>query len=613
MTSLRSFISRTAFAVVALTLTILVTASSQSSASNSSHAAAQAPAARKIAAIKKETEKITKPQLSDEDEAMIKAMPLKDKVGQMLFLGFTGTTIDETLKPILTNVKPGGLVMFGRNIKSAPQVAELNRAIQDASMKSCGLPLLVGVDQEGGNVIRIKTQYPLPAALAFGQSGDAKLVERAGVATGKLLHTLGFNMDLAPVLDVGDPQAPRFIGTRSYGSDPALVSKLGSAFSEGLQQEHILPTTKHFPGHGGVNEDSHTSLPERKSTLAQMEKHDLVPFESLQKSVDKPWAVMLAHVAYPDLDPSGAPASFSKPIVTDILRNRIGFKGVVITDDIQMAGAGLIEDVRERAVRAVEAGVDMIMITWNRKTQAAVAAALEKAVQDGRISEDRINESVRRIVAAKREYAPLEKKSSIEDLRLALKSSEFQSLADEAVETVFKKVPTKAERSYVEYASEKPLMVFSANANFASTFKDALSADRKVRTYTLSSRQSFNIDKVMRSNPEAAGIFYVSGKQIARIASKISEDVASRMLVVTVEPPGILKNAETFKYISDVYYRHPQLGRMIAERYFSGATPQRLTLAQSDDDNAADSERSAGHSGRTVASTKPAKKKKRRN
>lgn len=512
--------------------------------------------------------KITAPDLGADDEAMIKAMPLKTKIGQMLFLGFTGTTIDETIAPIISTLKPGGLVMFGRNIKSAPQVAELNRAVQVASMKATGLPLLVGVDQEGGNVIRIKTQYPLPAALAFGQTGNAKLVERAGAATGKLLYTLGFNMDLAPVLDVGDPQSARFIGTRTYGSDPALVSKLGSAFSEGLQSEHILPTTKHFPGHGGVTEDSHISLPERKATLAQMEKHDLVPFESLQKTVDKPWAVMLAHVSYPDLDPSGAPASFSKPIVTDILRKRIGFKGVVITDDIQMAGAGLIQDVRERAIRAVEAGVDMIMITWNRKTQAAVEAALINAVNEGRLTEERINESVRRIVSAKREYAPLEKKSTVEQLRLALKSSEFKSLADEAIFSIFRKAPTKAEHSFVAYASDRPLIIFSANQNFSTTFKGALEG-RTIRSYTLSSRQSFNVDKVMRSNPDAAGIFYVSGHQIAKIASHISDDVASRMLLVTVEPPGILDNADDFKFISGVYYRHPLLGKLVAERYFT--------------------------------------------
>ncbi len=564
---------------------------------------------RNIAAIGKATAKITSPNLSDEDEAMIKAMPLRDKVGQMLFLGFTGTTINETLKPIITQLKPGGLVMFGRNIKSAPQVSDLNRAIQDASNAAVGLPMLVGVDQEGGNVIRIKTTYPLPAALAFGRSGDRALVERAGVATGKLLRTLGFNMDLAPVLDVGDPNAPRFIGTRSYGSDPQLVSSLGSAFSEGLQQEHILPTTKHFPGHGGVNGDSHTTLPERKATLAQMEKHDLIPFEQLQKSVDKPWAVMLAHVAYPDLDPSGAPASFSKTIVTDILRTRIGFKGVVITDDIQMAGAGLIDDVRERAVRAIEAGVDMIMITWNRKTQAGVLAAIEKAVREGRLSEDRINESIRRIVAAKREYAPIEKKASAEQLRLAVKSPEFQSLADEAIQSLFKKAPTKAEKAYVEYAGDRPLILFSANANFASTFRSALT-DRKVRSYTLSSRQSFDIDKVMRSNPEAAGVFYVSGNQIAKIAAKISDDVASRILVVTVEPPGILPNADNFKFISDVYYRHPQLGQLIAQRYFGG----NVARASSDERPAQTlaGGPAADDADRSVASISPAKKKKRR-
>ena len=596
MTSTRSLFSRTLFVVAMLALACIITAY----APHAKSATRKPASSQKIKAIEKATAKITRPQLSEDDEAMIKAMPLKDKIGQMMFLGFTGTTIDETLKPLIANIKPGGLVMFGRNIKSAPQVAELNRAVQQASMKASGLPLLVGVDQEGGNVIRIKTQYPLPAALAFGQSGDAKLVERAGVATGKLLHTLGFNMDLAPVLDVGDPQSPRFIGTRSYGSDPALVSRLGSAFSEGLQQEHILPTTKHFPGHGGVNEDSHTSLPERKATLAQMEKHDLVPFEQLVKTVDRPWAVMLAHVAYPDLDPTGVPASFSKPIVTDILRNRIGFKGVVITDDIQMAGAGLVDDVRERAVRAVEAGVDMIMITWNRKTQAAVAVSIEKAVREGRLSEERINESIRRIVSAKREYAPLEKKASVDELRVALKSSEFKALADEAVDTVFARAANKAEKSFVVYAEERPLMVFSANAAFASSFSGAIS-DRKIRSYTLSSKQKFDIDKVMRSNPEAAGVFYVSGNQIARIASKISDDVAARMLVVTVEPPGILKNADSFKYISDVYYRHPQLGRMIAERYFSAPTPQRLAVVDRDEETPA----------RSIASVK--KKKKRRN
>ena len=533
---------------------------------------------RQIAAVAKAQTEITKPQLTREDEDFIKSMPLKNKIGQMMFLGFNGSTIDEALGSVIANIRPGGLVMFGRNIKSAPQVSELNNAAQLASQKSTGLPLLIGVDQEGGNVLRIKTTYPLPAALAFGQSNDAKLVERAGQATGKLLSTLGYNMDLAPVLDVGDPDQPRFIGTRTYGSDPAVVANLASAFSQGLQTENILPTTKHFPGHGGVDGDSHVSLPERHATLAQMEKHDLVPFESLQKNVEKPWAVMLAHVSYPDLDPSGAPASFSKPIVTDLLRNRIGFKGVVITDDIQMAGAGLVEDVRERAVRAIEAGVDMIMITWNRKTQAAVANAIIKAVESGRLSEERINESVRRIVSAKREYAPRANKASKEDLRLAIKNPVFQTLADEAVFAVLKKPNSKTEKAYAAYAEDRPIIVFSANKNFAKSFKDS-APDRDVRTYALSNQQTFNVDKVMRSNPKAAGVFYVSGNQIGKIASRISEDVAARMMVVTVEPPGILRNAETFRFIADIYYRHPQLGKLIAERYFS--PPVRLPTSAS--------------------------------
>ena len=519
------------------------------------------------------------PALSPDDEKLIQEMPLKTKVGQMLFLGFTGTAIDDTLKKVIPALKPGAIVMFGRNIKSAPQVAELNRAAQEESIKSSGLPLLIAVDQEGGNVIRIKTTYPLPSALAFGKSEDTDLVERAGTSTGHLLKVLGYNMNLAPVLDVADPKTGKFLGTRSFGKDPALVAKMGASFSRGLQSAEIMPTSKHFPGHGGVDGDSHLKMPSKDSTVADLEKKDLIPFESLDKSAKRPWAVMLAHIAFPEIDPTGAPASFSKPIVTDLLRKKLGFDGVVITDDIQMAGAGLVPDIKERSIRAVEAGVDMIMITWNRKMQASVAKAIESAVTSGRIPEERINESLRRIINAKRAYAVTpETKASDEELRLALKSEEFKKLAEETLMSAFKKAPTKKEKDFTEYQTDRPLFVFSANQKFTTTFKDSISEQnelREVRSYTLSSNQSFNIDRVMRSNPEAAGVFYVSGPTIAKLAGKISEDVAQRILLVTAEAPSALSNAEEFKVVAETYYRHPELGKFIAGRYFGDAASLR--------------------------------------
>lgn len=542
-------------------------------AKKSSRSARAAAASKKVAAKSKlKPFDPNEPALSPDDEKLIQEMPLKTKVGQMLFLGFTGTTLNDTLKKVIPALKPGAIVMFGRNIKSAPQVAELNRAAQEESIKSSGLPLLIAVDQEGGNVIRIKTTYPLPSALAFGKSEDTDLVERAGSSTGRLLKVLGYNMNLAPVLDVADPKTGKFLGTRSFGKDPALVAKMGASFSRGLQSAEIMPTSKHFPGHGGVDGDSHLKMPSKDSTVADLEKKDLIPFESLDKSAKRPWAVMLAHIAFPEIDPSGAPASFSKPIVTDLLRKKLGFDGVVITDDIQMAGAGLIPDIKERSIRAVEAGVDMIMITWNRKMQAAVAKAIEGAVTSGRIPEERINESLRRIINAKRAYATsTETKASDEDLRLALKSEEFKKLAEETLMSAFKKHPTKDEKAFSEYQTDRPLMVFSANQKFTTTFKDSIAEhneQREVRAFTLSSNQTFNIDRVMRSNPESAGVFYVSGPTIGKLAGKISDDVAQRILLVTAEAPSAIPNAEEFKVVAETYYRHPELGKFIAERYF---------------------------------------------
>lgn len=512
------------------------------------------------------------PRLSDEDEAMLAEMPLKRKVGQLLMIGFMGQNTHHSLGKLITTIQPGAVVVFGRNIKTARQISDLNRTAQKISMKATKLPLLIAVDQEGGNVIRIKTTYPLPSALALGQADDSELVERAGSATGYLLKTLGFNMNLAPVLDVGNPKVNRFIGTRTYSHDPHVVARLGSQFARGLEAGGVLPTAKHFPGHGGVSEDSHVNTPSKKSTLQQMERHDLVPFARMAKS-EKPWALMLAHIAYPSLDPSGVPATFSRQIVTDLLRGKLGFNGLVVTDDIEMAGASVITDVSERAVRAVEAGVDLIMIAWNKKIQATVSAALVRAVKSGRLSEERINESLRRIIAAKRAYASSSIAApSLAELEKAVRNPDFKLVAETAMAARFKRKPSSAERAFVDYANEKPVIVFSPNAKFLKEFKAAAGEEHEVRTYQLSGNPNFNIDRVMRSNPQAVGVFHLSGASSSKFAASLGEDVSARMLLVTIEPPGQLANVESFKLIADIYYRHPNLGKLVAEQYFTQAS-----------------------------------------
>lgn len=521
-------------------------------------------------------------ELSPTDEALIHAMPLKNKVGQLFMVGFMGDNLDRGLLKTIESIKPGGIIVFGRNISSAYQIANLNLAAQKISLEKSKLPLLIAVDQEGGNVVRIKTSFPLPSALALGETGDSSLVERAGYATGSLLRTLGFNMNLAPVLDVSDPSQGSFIGTRTFGSEPNIVSRLGAHFAKGLQAAEILPTAKHFPGHGGLREDSHLLTPAREASYESLKAHDLIPFYGLIKNLKEPWAVMLAHVAYPQLDNSGLPATFSKVLVEDLLRKQMSFDGLVLTDDIEMAGAFAIKEPPERAVRAIEAGADMIMVAWNKKLQTSLVDGITRAISSGRLSEERINQSVRRILIAKRSFAAISlKPPSHKQLVQAVQNREIEEIARETMLAKLNKPLNKDEFQFREFANGKPLIVFSPSPKFYTSFSSALGSliDRKSsvrsRFYRLQKDASFNIDRVMRSNPNAVGVFYLAGEQSARVLNSVSEDVARRMLVVTVEPEGKIKKPARFRHIADVYFRHPDLGRFIAQHYFVGESLSR--------------------------------------
>jgi beta-N-acetylhexosaminidase len=511
------------------------------------------------------------PSLSPGDEALLKAMPLRTKVGQLLLVGYPGSALHPGLDTLVSRLHPGALIVFGRNITSATQISLLNSAAQNISLKNTKLPLMIAVDQEGGDVIRIKTHFPLPSALALGQTSDLHLVERAGHATGKLLKALGFNMNLAPVLDVGDPNEVRFIGTRTFGHDAKLVGQMATHFSTGLEGEGVLPTAKHFPGHGGVEEDSHLSMPEKKSSAAELWQHDIVPFKMMADSFPHPWAVMLAHVVYPALDPSRMPATFSKPIIGGILRKNLGFRGLVVTDDIQMAGALVVGDIRERAIRAIDAGADLIMIGWNRKVQFQVANALYRAVKSGRLSESRINDSVRKMIAAKRLYAKNSAATtSSAALRLALQNPEFETIAANTLNAALTPITSQSADadSLSAIHQSNSVFIFSANSAFMSSFRNSV-IEKKTRLFAIGSSWNLDIDHIMRSNPLASGVFYISGVRAARLASHISADVAKRILVVTVEPQSMITNAENFAHVSDVYYRHPELGKFVAEKFFN--------------------------------------------
>ncbi len=337
--------------------------------------------------------------LSAEVDAYIEKMSDDEKLAQLMVVGFSGTQVGPELQTLVGEWKVGAVALFSRNIESTPQTKKLTQGIR--SLVKGGLPPFIGIDQEGGLVVRIKQgAFVLPSAMALGASRSRALSYLAGEALGRDLRALGISMNLAPVLDVNsNPQNP-VIGTRSIGERPELVAELGSWFVRGQQEAGIVTVAKHFPGHGDTQTDSHFDMPQLPHDLARLMRLELVPFRAaFAAGLD---AVMTAHIALPKISESpNVPATLSHRLLTDILRKELGFTGLVLTDGLEMRGIVEGEGIGEAAVRAVLAGADMVMVLWSKRDRDEVFNALKQAYATHVISEDRVRDSLRRIVASK--------------------------------------------------------------------------------------------------------------------------------------------------------------------------------------------------------------------
>ncbi|MFG3435995.1 glycoside hydrolase family 3 protein [Nonomuraea sp. NPDC047897] len=337
---------------------------------------------------------------------VLAGMSLEEKVGQLfmpVLYGTAATTVSgenqarygaQTPAKVIGKYHLGGVILFPANVKSVGQVVGLTNGLQKASPD---VPLLIGTDQENGLVSRMGSLMTrFPGASQVGATKSTALSRAVARATGEELRALGVNLDFAPVADVNvNPDNP-VIGRRAFGDDPAHVSRMVSAAVKGFADAGVAATAKHFPGHGDTDVDSHTGLPVIKHTRAQWERLDAPPFRAaIASGVD---AVMSAHIVFPRLDPSGDPATLSKPILTGLLRNKLGFRGVISTDALNMAGVRKKYDDGEVAVRAVLAGADLLLMPndFPKSYDAVLAAA-----RSGRISKQRLDESVTRLLTLK--------------------------------------------------------------------------------------------------------------------------------------------------------------------------------------------------------------------
>lgn len=329
-------------------------------------------------------------------EARIQKMSLEEKVGQLFQIGFSNSDLNYEVKDMIENYHVGGIIYFGRNLKNPKQTAELSSKLQSLALKSeSEIPLFISADQEGGTVTRLKGVTHFPGNMVLGAAADVDLAFKTGKAVGSELKNLGININLAPDLDVNNNPDNPVIGVRSFGEDPELVSKLGISYMEGLHSEGVIATAKHFPGHGDTATDSHLSLPVIDHSRERLDKIELVPFRrAIEAGID---VIMTSHVYFPTIEKeTGIPATLSKAVLTGLLRKELDFKGLVITDCMEMDAIVNEFGTVEGAVRTIEAGSDAVLISHSYQKQKKAINAVVEAVKSGRISEQRINESVKR-------------------------------------------------------------------------------------------------------------------------------------------------------------------------------------------------------------------------
>lgn len=330
-------------------------------------------------------------------EQLMKNMTLEEKIGQMLIVYYRTSEADSNLVNILNEVKPGGFILFGENFESYEQAKKMIDTINSTS----DIPMFMSVDQEGGRVQRIKNLSDvnvtiIPSMNRVGNMNDEKLSYDVGRVVGEELRVFGINMDFAPVLDIYSNVDNTVIGNRSFGNTSEIVTKMGLSFAKGLQSTGVIPVYKHFPGHGDTSEDSHYTLPVITKTKEQLEELELIPFKEAIKNNAK--VIMIGHLAVPNITGDNTPASLSKKVINDWLKEELGYKGLVITDALNMGALTNDYSKKEIYVNAINAGVDLLLMPSPSKEAVRI---IKEAVANGEINEKQIDESVLKILELK--------------------------------------------------------------------------------------------------------------------------------------------------------------------------------------------------------------------
>ncbi|MBR5596705.1 MAG: glycoside hydrolase family 3 protein [Lachnospiraceae bacterium] len=382
-------------------------------------------------------------------DEIIRKMSLRDKIMQMMMLSFrywdenpqdsqeqvNFTEMNDQVSWIVENYKPGAVIYFAQNLEETKQSYELTMKFQEAAMKNDGLPMMICADQEGGLVYRLKSGTAMPGNMALGATSNPQYSYLTGQVIGSELNAIGINTNLAPVVDVNNNANNPVIGLRSYSDDPKVVGEMASEAMKGIAESDVISCAKHFPGHGDTSVDSHYGLPCVDKSLDELKNCELMPYETLiAGGIDM---IMTAHILYSQLEKDtiyslktgkeeALPATMSDDIITGLLKESMGFEGIVVTDAMNMEGITNSWDEVQAVVNAIAAGVDMICMPCNLTSMEDVASlekiieGIEAAVQEENIPVSRIDDAVTRILTVKHKFGILDWNASKYSLENAM-------------------------------------------------------------------------------------------------------------------------------------------------------------------------------------------------
>ncbi len=343
-------------------------------------------------------------QVEPDVEVLLSTLSLEEKIGQLFFItsryngkGQLQLALDDHLEKTLKQFKPGGFIFFSQNLDTIDQTVTFIQDIQ----KTSAIPMFIAIDEEGGLVTRLNQATKLhstvmPNAFTIGQTGDDEYAYKASQAIGKEIGSLGFNMNFAPVADIFSNPKNKIIGKRAYASNAELTSLMVAKAVKGTLSSGVIPVLKHFPGHGDTLQDSHTHAAVVENDLDRLMKVEFLPFIAGVEAGAE--VIMTAHVLTPQITQEGLPATLSPAIIQGLLREKLGFDGLIITDGLEMSAISAFYPEEEAVVLAIEAGVDMLLLPMDFEK---AYEALLSAVKEGRLTESRIDESVRRILTLK--------------------------------------------------------------------------------------------------------------------------------------------------------------------------------------------------------------------